>query len=170
MKRAACLLLLAALSTGGCGWFGERTVPDAVTVPADSLGVVIDTPRGWTARPEPDLGRVLFFVGKEGDRNHAVILQKLSAHKTWRAHADHFRENQEHALDKIQSESEHEIREGGVVFRTRQQREGRPVVNKLRYYVEIGDDTYLLDMAAPQAEFDAGLYTAVAKTLRPASP
>ena len=58
----------------------------------------------------------------------------------------------------------------GVVFTTRQQREGRPVVKKLRYYVEIGDDTYLMDMAAPEAAFDAGLYQAVAKTLRPAAP
>ena len=169
MNRLAPLLLLTALS--GCGLFGGTTaVPDPVEVKADALGVVIDAPKTWEVKQEPQLNRVLFYAGKSGDRDHAVILQKLSSHRTWRQHTDHFRENQENALDKIQSEAEHGLHDGGVVFTTRQQREGRPVVKKLRYYVEIGDDTYLMDMAAPEAAFDAGIYQAVAKTLRPAAP
>lgn len=163
----ARVALLLVLTGAGCSWFGGSSVPDATVVEVPHIAVQLDAPKAWQVQQQEQVGRALLYVGARNDRNHVVLVQKLSSHKSWRDHVDDFREGQEHALDKIVKESEHDIQDGGVVFETRQEREGHPVVRKLRYYVEIGDDTYLLDMGAPEASFDAGLYRAVAKTLRP---
>lgn len=166
VRPASWVLWLGFVCATGCGWFATQTVPDPVVVQSEALGVQLDAPKTWTPRHEPELNRSLLFAGSEGDRDHAVIVQKLPPGRSWRDHADRFRDGQEHALDKIQSEAPHEIGGGGVRFETRRERKGK-VVRKYVYYVEIDGAPYLVDMAAPAADFDGGLFQAVAKTLRP---
>lgn len=167
--RAGLVLLVLTLAPA-CGWFGPPSVPDATPVEAAHIGVRLQAPKSWTVQHQEKVGRTILYAKQTTNRDHAVIVQKLSGHKSWREHSDDFRDGQEHALDKIESEKDHEIGDGGVYFVTRQAREGHPVVRKLRYYIEIGDDTYLLDMAAPEADFSPAVYTAMARSLSPLAP
>lgn len=167
MPRMTGLVFLLALSVAGCGWFGPA-IPDATAQQVEHLGLALDAPGTWTRKDEPDLNRSLFFL--EGtDRDHAVLVQRLPKQRSWRDHADRFREMQDQVLDKIQGEQDLEV-EGlhGVRFETRREREGRPTVRKFVYYVDVAGEPFLVDMAAPAEAWagDAPVFEAVLKTLR----
>ncbi len=164
---SAIVIFAAFLSS--CGIFSSPGVPDATTVQFEHLGVELDVPKTWSAQHEPEVKRSLIFVEKKNDRNNMVLIQQLSDHKNWREHVDSFRDRQEHALDKIESEAEHKILDGGIVFTLRQERNGRPPLRKLRYYIDSANKTYILDMAAPASAFNANLYQLVAQSIRHSS-
>jgi hypothetical protein len=165
MSRLPALVLVLGLALGGCGWFATSPMPEAAPVPVEHLGLVLQAPPGWTPAHEPELGRTRLWAPGGKDRDHAVIVQRLPSSRGWRDHADRFRAMQEQVLDKIQSEQDHDIAGGGVRFETLRQREGEAPVRKYVYYVELGEETLLLDMAAPAKAFDGPLYQAMARSL-----
>ena len=165
------LILIATLAGApACGWFSMATdIPDRTELKVESLDLLVDVPATWTAKEDANLGRVYVYPGKVNDRDHAVLVQRLAARKGWRHHADAFRDMQEMVLDKIQDEVRHDLRDGGIRFETRRHQEGHEPVRKLVYYIQIGEVTYLVDLAAPEAQFDKRLFEKIAATVRPAS-
>ncbi|MFK7926783.1 MAG: hypothetical protein AB8H79_01230 [Myxococcota bacterium] len=166
MARLASWSVWAMLLAGsGCGVGSTAMISDPVVVDLPELSVQVDTPRSWTVRHEPQHNRSLFFLGAEGDRDHAVIVQRLPKTRTYRAHAERFRQGQEHALDKITGESDRA--ELGVRFETRRSVAKKPDIRKLIYYRDMQGSPFLVDLSAPEPDFNAALFDAVAKTLRP---
>lgn len=170
MVRLRLLVFAAALAGApSCGWFGTTEIPDRTEVNVEAVGLSVDVPSTWTVKEDARLKRVYFYPAKVNDRDHAVLIQELGARKGWRHHADAFRGMQDKVLDKIQDEVRHDLQDGGIRFETRREREGHPPVRKLVYYLQVGEVTYLVDLAAPEAIFDKRLYEKIAATVRPPS-
>ena len=170
MVRFRVLVLAVALATTpACGWFGPAEIPDKTEVKVDAVGVVVDVPKTWNVQEDARLKRVYFYPGKINDRDHAVLIMELKARKGWKHHADAFRGMQDMVLDKIQDEVRHDLNDGGVRFETRREQKNHPPVRKLVYYMQIGEITYLVDLAAPESTFNKRLYEKIAATVRPAA-